>query len=260
MPRKVKQRRPVLVHILTHTGLGLAIATYIVKNGHNAVLVARRKDLLDKLQSEYPKQIRYVAGDLARSGLGKQAVDLATSQFGGLDGLVVNQGVLLEMKPIATASVEEWKKSYDINVFSAIEFVQAAIPALRKSNGSIIFSSSGASKKSNMAWGAYGSAKAVLDHVAATLASEEPDITSIAIAPGTVDTDMQREIREVHHSNFEPEYAERFLNLGKEGKLLRPAQPGSLMARLALDPPKELSGKYLRWDVEELAAFRKTDD
>lgn len=224
------------------------------------MLVARSKDLLEQLRSQYPKQIRYIAGDLANSGLGRQAVDLANAEFGSLDGLVINHGVLLEMKTIANSSLEQWRKIYDINVFSTVEFVQAAIPSLRQSKGSIVFSSSGASKKSSIAWGAYGSSKAVLDHMAATLATEEKDITSIAIAPGTVDTDMQREIREIHHGHMSPTDAERFLNLGKEGKLLRPAQPGSLMARLALDPPKNLSGKYFRWDVSELEAFRKDED
>ena len=238
----------------------MAIATYIVKDGHNAVLVARSKDLLQGLQDKYPKQIRYVAGDLANMGLGKQAVELANTEFGGIDGLVINHGVLQEMKTIANTPVEEWKRGYDINVFSSIEFIQQAIPSLRKSKGSIVLCSSGASKKNTASWGMYASSKAVLDHLAGTLGSEEPDITSLAIAPGTVDTDMQKEIREVHHKTLAPSDAERYITLHKEGKLLRPEQPGSLMARLALDPPKQLSGKYFRWDVPELANFRKSSD
>jgi NAD(P)-dependent dehydrogenase (short-subunit alcohol dehydrogenase family) len=39
--------------------------------------------------------------------------------------------------------------------------------------------------------GAYGSSKAALNHLARTLAVEEPDVTTVAVRPGVVDTDMQ---------------------------------------------------------------------
>jgi len=120
------------------------------------------------------------------------------------------------------------------------------LPALRQSQGKIILTSSGAAVNACATWGAYGASKAVLNHLALTLAVEEPEITTISIRPGAVDTEMQREIREIHHTTMDNEDAAKFASLKRDGKLLRPDQPGHVMAKLALNAPKELSGKFLK--------------
>ena len=84
-----------------------------------------------------------------------------------------------------------------------------------------------------------------MNHFARQLAVEEPKVTSIAVAPGVVDTDMQQQIREVHTAVMQATDGEKFLGLHKAGQLLRPDQPGHVMAKMVLDPPKELSGKYV---------------
>ena len=75
---------------------------------------------------------------------------------------------------------------------------------------------------------------------------EEPDVTSISIRPGVVDTQMQRDVREKHSKTMQEADNVKFHTLHKEGKLLKPEQPGHVMARLVLDAPKPLSGKFLR--------------
>lgn len=56
---------------------------------------------------------------------------------------------------------------------------------------------------------------------------------------------MQRQLREVHSAVMAAKDNDKFLGLHQAGKLLRPDQPGLVMARMVLDPPKELSGKYV---------------
>lgn len=60
--------------------------------------------------------------------------------------------------------------------------VQAALPSLRKTRGRIIFTSSGAAQSAYQGWGAYGAGKAVLNHLAATLGVEEPDVCIIYLS------------------------------------------------------------------------------
>lgn len=81
-----------------------------------------------------------------------------------------------------------------------------------------------------------------------TLANEEPAVTTLSIRPGVVDTDMQKDIREVHHSSMDAKDAAKFAELKQTGGLLRPEQPGNVMARLVLDAPKELNGSFLRYE------------
>lgn len=64
--------------------------------------------------------------------------------------------VLEPIAPVADGSLEGWKRLFDVNVFSIIALVQAALPHLRKSKGSIIIVSSGAALKGYKGWGAYG--------------------------------------------------------------------------------------------------------
>lgn len=78
-----------------------------------------------------------------------------------------------------------------------------------------------------------------------TLAVEEPEITTVAVRPGVVDTEMQVEVRS-HNKVMDAQDAEKFKTLHETGKILKPEQPGNVMARLVLDAEKELNGKFLR--------------
>jgi NAD(P)-dependent dehydrogenase (short-subunit alcohol dehydrogenase family) len=117
---------------------------------------------------------------------------------------------------------------------------------LSQSQGKIILTSSGAAVNAYAAWGAYGASKAVFSHLALTLAVEEPEVTTISLRPGAVDTEMQRELREIHHTTMDTKDVAKFASLKSDGKLLRPDQPGHVIAKLALDAPKTLNGKFLK--------------
>lgn len=79
----------------------------------------------------------------------------------------------------------------DVNFFSLLYTIQAALPALRESKGKVIFVSSGASLRGTYAWGPYAASKAAMNSLCRTLAVEEKDVVSVAVRPGTVDTDVR---------------------------------------------------------------------
>lgn len=238
-------------------GIGLATAQHLLKNSHNLVLVARSEEPLRDLKTQYPNQVAFLAGDLSDFTLSKKAVDLAISTWKRLDGVIVNHGVLDPVKKLADSTAEEWRSAFDKTFFSAVALAQAALPALRESRGTILFTSSGAASNSYPTWGAYGSAKAAMNHLAQTIANEEEDVISIAIRPGVVDTEMQRDIREKHNTAMYPSDRARFAELKKTGGLLKPEQPGYVMARLVISAPKDLSGKFLSWNADELKGFQQ---
>ncbi|KAL9625701.1 MAG: hypothetical protein Q9160_000020 [Pyrenula sp. 1 TL-2023] len=158
-------------------GIGLAVAHFLLKapEKHNLVVVSRDQSALERLRSEYPDQVAALAGDVCDYSIAPKAVELALSTFGEkLDGLVINQGIL---KPVA--HIAECRSL-------------PAIPALRKSGGRIVLVSSGAAVRGVEYWGAYGSSKAAMNHLAQTLQVEEPDITTVAIRPGTDDLTLPK--------------------------------------------------------------------
>lgn len=98
-------------------------------------------------------------------------------------------------------------------------------------------------------------------------------MVAVAIAPGRVDTQMQREIREEgrpghrmtaeDHARFQADY--------DEGRLVKPEEPAYVLAKLAAGATREISGgffKYVprvdraliltdcRWNAPELAAYQ----
>lgn len=136
-----------------------------------------------------------------------------------------------------------------------------------------MFTSSGAAVTAYRGWALYAATKAAMNNFAMSLGAEEPDVTSVSIRPGMVDTEMQRELREVHGTALDAEMHSKFTGVHKDGKLLRPDQPGHVMAKLVLDAPKELSGRFYsyvfypitttleiliwdRWNDKELAEFQ----
>lgn len=137
--------------------------------------------------------------------------------------------------------------------------IEAAIPSLRETKGRIILTSSGAALYSNATWGAYCASKAALKSLGGTIGKEEKDIVTMSVAPGVVDTDMQIELRDKHMHKMDTADADKFRSLRSEGKMLKPEQPGNVMARLILYAPTELSGQMFRWDGEEAAAFQDKD-
>jgi NAD(P)-dependent dehydrogenase (short-subunit alcohol dehydrogenase family) len=124
--------------------------------------------------------------------------------------------------------------------------LEVTLPLLRKTKGKIILTSSGAARHSYAGWGAYCATKAALKSLGDTLAVEEEDITTISVEPGTVDTDMQKDIREKFLHVMDEKDQKRFTALHEEGKLAKPEEPGHVMAKLVLDAPKELSGETFR--------------
>ncbi|KAL8889795.1 MAG: hypothetical protein Q9215_002983 [Flavoplaca cf. flavocitrina] len=228
-------------------GVGFAIAEYLISESHNVVLLARTAGPLETLKAKSPAQVSVCAGDLAEYPIAEKSVAIANKDFGQLDGLILNHGILAPATRIADSSPEEWRHCFDVNFFSLIAFVKAALPSLRISNGRVIFTSSGASTKAYSTWGAYGASKAAMNHLNLTLAAEEPSLTCLSIRPGVVDTQMQSDIRNVHSSLMDEKDVAKFQTLHQEGQLLKPEQPGHVIARLALNASRQLSGRFLEY-------------
>lgn len=239
-------------------GIGLATAKHLLQASHKVVLVSRTKDALEELKKQYPSQVEFLAADLTKSDNAAKSVELAKKAFGGLDGLIINHGVLSPMKRIADSDVEDWKGLFDANFFSAIALLKDAIPLLRQSKGRIVFTSSGAATSAYASWGPYGASKAGLNSLARHLAIEEPLISSISISPGRCDTPMQAELREHGKGVMADEIHSQFVKAFEEGKLVKPKDPARVFANFATKGSLDLSGQYLKWDGQDLAPYRET--
>ena len=64
---------------------------------------------------------------MADASLPQKAVDMANERWGRIDSLIVNHGTLDPVKKVADSSAEEWRKGFDVNVFSAVGMVSRSL-------------------------------------------------------------------------------------------------------------------------------------
>lgn len=112
-----------------HVGIGLAIATYLLKASCNVIVVARSLEPLEQLRQDYPDQTKVIVGDLGdlSQDLGQKMVNAALSCWGRLDGLVVNHGSLHPVKRVADTDAKEWRDGFSVNLFSAVAIVKLKV-------------------------------------------------------------------------------------------------------------------------------------
>lgn len=134
--------------------------------------------------------------------------------------------------------------------------VKETIPYLRATNGSVVFVSSGAATNAYTSWGAYGSSKAALNSLARHVAVEEPNISAVAISPGRVDTDMQREVRDKGGPAMAEKDYTGFVSAYEGGTLNKPEWPAAVIANLAVGMDPKLSGQYFRYVLDDSSLVR----
>ncbi|KAG0310759.1 hypothetical protein BGZ99_000149 [Dissophora globulifera] len=240
---------PTLIVTGVSRGIGRSIVLLAIqKLGANVIGVARSKEGLQKLSQHIEGDLnlkdrfKFVAGDLTDESTSQEAVALALKSWSGeINGLVLNAG------------------TFDINLFACMTTVQHALPALRESKGRVIFLGSGSAFQARRGMGAYCSSKAALKMFTDMLTMEEPELTTISIRPGVVDTDMVGIVRKEGAEILPPDQYAMFSSerTEKSGPLLHPDEPGHVVASLAISASASLSGKHLVWNDEELKTHRK---
>jgi len=174
-----------------------------------------------------------------------------------IDGLVLNAGTISVGRIDSNNStVIAWKQQFDVNFFSLLHTVRSALPRLRESKGKIVFVSSGAATGGIAGWGAYNASKAAMNSFCRTLANEEPDVTCIALRPGRVDTDMQRNLRAEGADHMSEVEHTEFVQAFHKGQLVKPGDPGHVIAALAVNASHDLTGQFVTWNAEELRKYR----
>lgn len=200
--------------------------------------------------------MKILVADVAEPETAEKAVELALKNFGSIDSVIANAGILDPVDSIENSDVSKWRKLFDINFFSVVLLVQAALPHLKKTHGKVVAVLSGASTSPYYGWAAYGASKAALNHFISTLVEENLDISAISVAPGVVATNMQKDIREKFGKNMSEKSLQKFLELHKSGQLLPPEIPAAVYTNLAVKGwVKELNGRYYRVHDEVMKKY-----
>ncbi len=235
-------------------GLGEATARWLGKAGCRLGLNARSEDRLNALAAQIgADRCLVLPGDVSDPTACKDAVDKMVAQFGRLDGLINNAGVIEPIGPMANIDPQAWWKNLAINLLGPMASCHAAIPELRKTEGRVVNVSTGAAVHAISGWTAYCASKAGLHHLTRTLAVEEPDISFYSLRPGVIDTDMQSIIRRDGPGLMPAEMATYFQSLKDQNRLEPPEVPGRALAWLALHGPKDWTGEFIEYGDAKVA-------
>lgn len=179
-------------------GIGEATACLFSAQGANVVLSARSKGEIERIAADIGPQALAVPCDVADYAQVEIAVAAAQSTFGSLDILIGNAGVIEPISMIENADPEGWGHALDINLKGVFHGMRAAIPVMRAAGGgTIITISSGAAHKALDGWSHYCASKAgaAMLTQSAHLETHQHGLRIMGLSPGTVATQMQREIK-----------------------------------------------------------------
>jgi len=183
------------------SGIGEATARTVAAHGAHVALVARRRDRLEtiatSIRGNYGSAL-VIEADVTQEAQARDAVERAVSEFGRLDTLVNNAGLML-LGPIADAETAEWRRMLDLNVGALMNCTHAALPHLKRaaSDGSrrvadIINVSSVAGRIARSGSGVYNATKFAVGAFSESLRQElaKEHVRVSLVEPGFVATEL----------------------------------------------------------------------
>lgn len=174
------------------SGMGKAMAQRFVSEGASVVLSGRNevkgKELEAQLLADGGKAV-FIAGDVTQMEANETLVREVISNFGKLDIVVTNAG-MLGLGSVTDISIDEWHGTFNANLNSVFYLSRFAIPEMQKNGGGVILANSSiAAFKTFPNHAAYCASKAALVALVKAMALDYgPTIRVNSICPGPVDT------------------------------------------------------------------------
>lgn len=174
-------------------GLGRVWAEAALARGDKVAACVRNKSTLLDLSETYDSALLPIELDVRSEEDVRQAVHVATSDFGRLDVVVSNAGYAV-FGAIEETDQKNARAQFDTNFFGTLWVIQAVLPYLRKQGGGhILITSSLAGIITFPTAGLYNATKWAVEGLGETLAAEvaEFGIKVTLIEPGGYDTDWR---------------------------------------------------------------------
>lgn len=177
-------------------GIGSAIAAALAPT-HSLLLAGRPSARLDAVAD------RLGATTWPLDLTDAEEIESATEIVDELDVLVHNAGVMLP-GPAGESYIEEWRATFEVNLFGAVALTLALLPALRAARGQVVFINSGAGQNVSAGMASYSASKFALRAFADALRNDEPGLRVTTVYPGRVDTDMQHDLVAYEGGQYDP--------------------------------------------------------
>jgi len=228
-------------------GIGKATAMLFAKEGAKIVinyLTTEEKNALsivDKIK-EIGSDAIAIKCDVSKENEVKEMIQKTIQRFGKIDILVNNAGIVFDV-PFFERTVEQWKRTMDVNLLGTFLCSKyASEQMLKNDSGKIIniSSTNGINSFSPEAMD-YDASKAGVINLTRNLAKElAPKIQVNSVAPGWVDTEINKDLPEDFvKEETEKIYLKRFA---------KPEEIAKTILFLASDDANYITGSILKVD------------
>ncbi len=224
------------------SGIGQAIAARLTQEGARVFTTQRGTD----------EAFEGIAADFSDPDCPARVVAEVIARAGRLDVLVNNAGMMQESR-VEDMSLADWQKNLTVNLTAPFLMIQAALPHLRKTRGSIVNTGSIEGLGSNPRHAAYCASKAGLHGLTRAVAVDHgaEGIRCNAIAPGWIDTELNLDFIETMP---DPDAFRRDIgNIHPVGRTGKPEEVAALAAFLAADESGFITGQVYTVDGGRMA-------
>ncbi|MGC5221641.1 SDR family NAD(P)-dependent oxidoreductase [Micromonospora sp. DT81.3] len=158
------------------------------------------------------------------------SVAVAVAKIGPVDILINSAGIVGPNKPLWEVSLEEWRRTFDVNVHGLFTVTRAVVPGMIEAGwGRIVSMASMAGKDGNPNLSAYSASKAAVIGLTKSLGKElaKTGVLANAIAPAVIQTPM--------NSTTSPEVLAHITSLIPMGRVGTAEEVAALVSWLSSD-------------------------
>ena len=178
------------------SGLGRAIVARFLEEGARLAVFDRSAERLEELVAGDADRIEAVVGDVRSIADNQRAVDACVARFGKLDCAIGNAGIWdysVSLDDLPADRIDDaFDELFQVNVKGYLNLAKAALPALVRSSGAMIFTVSNAGFDPGGGGPLYTASKHAVVGLIRQLAYEfAPAVRVNGVAPGPIDTDLR---------------------------------------------------------------------
>ncbi len=232
-----------------NVGIGRAISQRFAEEGAIIVIAARNAETAEetlKIVKENDADGHFIACDVTQVEDCEHVIQETINQYGQIDILINNAGIIYRNQTVVETSVDNWKRTFDVNVNGAFYLSKFAIPHLEKTKGVIVNVASYVGMVGFKGIPAYCASKGALIQLTRAMALDhaESGVRVNCVCPGSVQTEMITAAWEQYGEGAEEVWSSKH----PLGRIAQPKEVADAILYLASNESSFITGVVLPID------------